>query len=229
MSAINRAALQALKNTYIISGGRLTTAANLRTLIGALIDSLAAIVDDRNQPGGYMGLDDDGKATLSQIASGTPTGLFLKDNGTYAQILSVVLAGISIEPGDVAEADNILSALGKLQGKLKRTEEVVDDVNPEILAFDSKIANNVAQVMFRLPATPALGDRYKIRGKGAGGWGVEQHPNQIIRSSTGSTTLGATGKIESSNRYDCVELECIVGGSSAEFLITNNTGTLTIT
>jgi len=83
MSKDTRAELQALKDSLIISGTKQTTAANLRAVFDVLIQSLSNILDDKDQPNGYLGIESDGTANVSLIKSATPSGKFLRDNGTF--------------------------------------------------------------------------------------------------------------------------------------------------
>lgn len=76
------------------------------------------------------------------------------------------------------------------------------------------IANNAAQVVITLPDTAALGDRLVIVGKGAGGWRVAQNAGEIINFGTESSSTGDTGYIESTHRYDTVELVCITANTT---------------
>lgn len=90
MSQQTRAQLKALKNNKVLSGGNQTTAQNLRDMFDGIIDSLVDILDDVNQNGGYLGIDLTGIVDITKIKSLSPTGSFLKDDGTWSAIVPPV-------------------------------------------------------------------------------------------------------------------------------------------
>lgn len=67
MSVKTKAALEVLSNLKILSGGKRTTAAGIREVNSALIESLVALLDDKDVPGGYLGIHDAGKVDNSFI------------------------------------------------------------------------------------------------------------------------------------------------------------------
>lgn len=71
------------------------------------------------------------------------------------------------------------------------------------------ITNNVAQVVVTLPSTASIGDRVAISGLGAGGWKIAQNASQVIHFGEHDTTTGVGGYLESTHRYDQVELLCV--------------------
>ncbi len=87
--------------------------------------------------------------------------------------------------------------------------------------------SNIAATLLTtaLPTTISLGGIIRIIGNGSSGWKITQAAGQQINSTAASTTLGATGSIASSNRYDCLELVCTVANTT--FTIVNSKGTLT--
>lgn len=88
------------------------------------------------------------------------------------------------------------------------------------------IANNAALVTLTLPATAAVGKRVRVIGSGAGGWKIAQNASQVIRSNDGATTVGTGGHLDSTGRYDCVELICIV--ANTDWVIASITGSPTL-
>jgi len=83
MSAINRAALVALLNSKVLTGGNQTTAQGLRDTFNSIIESVLNIIDDKDANGGYLGLDVNGIANVTKIKQLTPQGYFLRDDGTW--------------------------------------------------------------------------------------------------------------------------------------------------
>lgn len=81
----------------------------------------------------------------------------------------------------------------------------------------SYIANNAALVTLTLPATAAVGDTVKVVGKGAGLYRIAQNSGQQVHFIDVSTTSGATGYVETIERYTSIELVCIT--EDAEFVV----------
>ncbi len=68
-------------------------------------------------------------------------------------------------------------------------------------------------VTFTLPAVSSTFDRISIVGLSANGWIITQGVGQQIQVSPLSTTLGATGTLASTGRYDTLNLICIVANT----------------
>lgn len=90
----------------------------------------------------------------------------------------------------------------------------VTGTSQTMVAGSEYIANNAGLVTLTLPATAARWTRIKIRGVGAGGWKVAQGASQQINDGAGHTTSGATGHADSANRYDALEIECVVADTT---------------
>lgn len=93
MTQYTRTQLEDLKAALIKSGGvgGKTTAEDLRTILTALIDSYLNILDDANEVGGFLLIDlTTGKVDISFIKADSPTGQYLKDDGTWNTIPSAV-------------------------------------------------------------------------------------------------------------------------------------------
>jgi hypothetical protein len=88
------------------------------------------------------------------------------------------------------------------------------------------IANNAGLVTLTLPASAAVGDVILVRGKGAGGWTVAQNSGQQIHFGDMNTTSGVGGSLASTNRYDCLEIECITANTN--FIISSSVGNITV-
>lgn len=88
------------------------------------------------------------------------------------------------------------------------------------------IASNASQVVLTLPATAIIGDTIKVQGKGTGGWKVAQNNGQLIHFNSSTSTLGISGYIESTQRYNSVELVCITNNN--EWAVNSASGNLTV-
>lgn len=80
------------------------------------------------------------------------------------------------------------------------------------------IANNIARLNYTLPATAAVGDRFGICGKGAGGWRVVQNAGQRIHFGTLVTLTGAGGYAESDDYRDVVHIICITANTDFKII-----------
>lgn len=223
--ASDRAALTTLLTSLITSGSADTTAADLRQYEAEMILSALNKIDDANIAGGYMSISGAGRVTISFINAAVPAGLFLRDDGTWGEITSVDLAGLDQTPGDIDSSMTILQAIGRLAGKIAGPIEVTTPTLDPMVAFIPYIANRATPINFTLPTIASVGDRFIVNGKGAGGWRIGQRAGQTIHGATNSTT-GATGYIESTAQYDCVELFCII--ANTDFVVMNAQGTLII-
>ena len=73
--------------------------------------------------------------------------------------------------------------------------------------------NNASQVMLNLPSSASFGDELWVKGYGAGGWTIIQGSGQQIIVGDESTTVGASGSLSSTNRYDAIQLSCVVSNT----------------
>lgn len=89
------------------------------------------------------------------------------------------------------------------------------------------ITNNAGLVTVTLPAVAAVGDYVKVTGKGAGGWRVAQNASQSIQFGTAVTTTGAGGRLDSTNRYDTVEIVCMT--TNNDWKVVNAMGNVGVT
>jgi hypothetical protein len=90
---------------------------------------------------------------------------------------------------------------------------VVTSASATMLTETIYIANFGSLVTLSLPATSEVGDLISVVGYGAGGWSIAQGAGQQIFISPNQTTLGATGSLSSSNRYDSLNLICVAANT----------------
>ena len=76
------------------------------------------------------------------------------------------------------------------------------------------VTNNAGLVTLTLPAVAAFGTVINIVGKGAGGWRIAQGAGQQIQVGSTASTVGAGGYVESTNRYDSIELLCTTANTT---------------
>lgn len=89
------------------------------------------------------------------------------------------------------------------------------------------ITNNGSLVTLTLPTTCNVGESFRVAGLGAGGWRVAQNASQVIHFGNMDTTVGVTGMLDSTNRYDCIEFLCVVLNN--EFVVLSSVGNITVT
>lgn len=76
------------------------------------------------------------------------------------------------------------------------------------------IADNAGLVTITLPSTAAQGTVQRVSGNGAGGWLIAQNASQSIKIGNQTTTTGTGGSLASTNRYDQIELLCVVANTT---------------
>lgn len=85
-----RTELEALLALKIKSGNSDTTAEDLRDFETEIIDSTVNKEDDANAVDGFLQIDSDSKVDVSFIKKATPTGQYLKDDGTWDSAVTSV-------------------------------------------------------------------------------------------------------------------------------------------
>jgi hypothetical protein len=88
------------------------------------------------------------------------------------------------------------------------------------------ILNNAGLVTVTLPAAAAVGDIIQLAGKGAGLWRLAQNASGIVHFGSANTTTGTGGSLTATNRYDCLNLVCIVANN--EWVVTSSVGNFTV-
>lgn len=84
MTQISRTALAAdIANNIYTNTQRRIKGNTVRDRMINVIDSSLNIIDDANVAGGYLAIDTNGRVDVTFINSDTPTGKFLKDDGTW--------------------------------------------------------------------------------------------------------------------------------------------------
>jgi hypothetical protein len=88
------------------------------------------------------------------------------------------------------------------------------------------VADKSTLVTFTLPTSAAVGDRVSIVGYGSGGWQLAQNASQIIHFGSVDSTTGTSGYLASNNRYDSVELSCVV--TNTDWTVRATLGAITV-
>jgi len=148
---------------------------------------------------------------LVNWAQSNATALDTKIN--ISDIVDNVTSTDTDKPLSANQGKELQDQLDAMVGNIEIEE--VTAATKDIEAGKAYIANRSSQITFTLPATMALGERFMIIGKGSGGWKIAQNAGQQIKCSLNSsntdrsTKLGATGRLQSLNTGDCVDIVCI--------------------
>jgi hypothetical protein len=116
--------------------------------------------------------------------------------------------------------------LGTISGVTPTVWNDVTAASAAMVVNNGYIADRGTLVTLTLPATAAVGSRFEIVGKGAGGWLIAQNAGQQIHFAGLNSTVGAGGSIASTLRYDCVELICVT--ANTEFVVKSSVGNITV-
>lgn len=133
----------------------------------------------------------------------TVTGSIVSAYGSYT---GNVVAGSYFGYGGA------LTGISAVGGGLTWSE--VTGTSQSAIVDNGYIANNAGLVTITLPATSAVGKVVRVAGQGAGGWKIAQNAGQNVRFVSKTTTIGTGGSLVSTNRYDAVELLCVVANNT---------------
>lgn len=220
-------------NIFAGTGGLIETSTGAAT-----ID--AAGVLELNSSAAAISIGNDAVAQAINIGTGAAARTITVGNSTGATglVFNVGSAGISV-PSFTTTGAAVIDAAGVLSDANASTAGFVLTSNgsgsapsfqvaaPSGFAWSNVtgtsqamaitngyVANNAAQVVFDLPTTAAVGSLVAVQGAGAGGWKVAQGAGQSILLNEGASTVGVTGYLASSGRYDTVYLMCIVANTT---------------
>lgn len=155
-----------------------------------------------------------GAATSRKILVGDGTNMVLSTE-TYA------VPGTS---GNVLTSDGTNWTSAAPSGGFTWTE--VTGTSQSAAVNNGYIANNAGLVTVTIPTTAAVGSIVRVTGKGAGLWKLAQNASEIIHFGSTDTTTGTGGSITATNRYDCIEIQCIV--ADTEWVVLSSVGNLTV-
>jgi hypothetical protein len=101
-------------------------------------------------------------------------------------------------------------------------------ISTQLLAVNQGYMTNDVSLLvtYTLPTTAAIGTIISIAGNSSNGWTIAQNASQNIQVGSVSSTIGATGTVSSSNRYDQISLLCVVANTT--WVATSVIGNLTI-
>lgn len=94
-----------------------------------------------------------------------------------------------------------------------------------MVAGNNYVADNAGLTTLTLPAVAAFGDTFRITGKGAGGWIMNQAVGQTCHIGNVATTT-TTGSIASANLWDAIDILCVTANTT--FSVNVRQGNVTI-
>lgn len=205
------------------------------------LDGVAGVVGSRylikNQTSGAQ----NGIYTLTTLGSGTVNWVltratdfnsssniinnktvFVTNGSTQANTLWVCTFSGSMTVGTTV----INWSLFSLNPNVTFTWNVISGTSQAISENNGYIPTNVALTTFTLPASSDVGDSFKIYGYGSGGWQIAQNVGQSIHLGSAVTSTGVLGFLASTNRYDLLEITCLV--ANTEFTVDAVVGNITV-
>lgn len=158
--------------------------------------------------------------SLYYLSEATAGLLTLTAPSTLGQVVRPVLIAVSATEAYVMywTGEEIANSGGFTWNTVAGTSQTLATAN-------GYIPQNVGLTTFSLPATAAVGDTFRIAGRGAGGWTLAQAAGQTVFFGNVNTTTGAGGSLSSSNRGDCIELVCV--GTNTDFEVISSIGNIT--
>jgi len=147
----------------------------------------------------------------STITVQTLTG----DTGTAHPVAhNILIAGGT---GAVTAASGSTVTVNVVGGGVKYTVVTADT---QMAVNSGYITNKSAsRAVMTLPATAAVGSVIRVVGLGSQGWSIAQNAGQTIHIVAASSTTGTGGSVASIERYDSIDLVCVVANTDwvAEF------------
>lgn len=173
-----------------------------------------------------------GTGSVTQIDTGTGlVGGPITNNGTVAMGTSGVTAGtygngsntvqISVDAlGRIISATNVpLTTSGFAWITVSGTSQTA-------ASNTGYITSNNSLTEFTLPAVTQPGDVIAIAGAGNGGWKVTQNAAQTVHFGNTDSTTGTGGYLSSTNKYDYIELLCVV--ANTDFIVKASVGNINV-
>ncbi len=217
-----------LDGTIVVDAGVVTGATSITStsFVGALTGNADTVTTNANLTGDVTSV---GNATtiaakavdVAMLADGTDGELITWDASGVAATVAVGTATHVLTSNGAGAAPTFQApAAGGL------TWNEVTGTSQTMAVDNGYIANNAGLVTLTLPTTAAVGDVVRAAGSGAGLWKIAQNASEIIHFGSVDTTTGTGGSITATNRYDSMELVCIVANN--EWVVLSSVGNLTV-
>lgn len=156
---------------------------------------------------------------ITQLTVGTNGQALLGSTGADPVFATITSTGGSITFATGAGTLN-MEANGMAVVEVTGTSQQAA-VNTEYLT------NNAGLVTVTLPSSAAVGAKVAVTGSGSGGWRLAQNAGQTVHFLGQNTTTGAGGRLDSTVRYDCVEVICNI--TDTDWVVKRSMGNITVT
>lgn len=151
----------------------------------------------------------------------TTNGQLLIGSTGVNPVATTLTAGVGIT---IANGAGSITVSGTGAGGFATVDQAGAAVT--MAASTQYIADNAGLVTLTLPAVAAIGDTYRIIGKGAGGWTMAQQAGQTTHMGNVATTAGAGGSLSSSNQWDGITIVCVTANTT--FAVYGAQGNITV-
>jgi hypothetical protein len=165
-----------------------------------------------------------GTGAITPLAVGTDGQVLLGSTGADPVFATLTSTGatITFTPGAGTLNLEAVASGGGMTWNNETTATLAMAVNNGYVATST----GGSLLTATLPTTAAVGDRVAIAGVGSGGWRIAQNASEIIHFGDQNTTTGVGGYLEFTNRYDSVELVCVV--ADTEWVVRSSVGNITV-
>jgi len=160
--------------------------------------------------------------TLTATAGGTVATSFVENTGTAipsAGVLNVVGIGGCTTDGSGNTITINAGAPSGIPWILITSASAAMDIN------EGYVADRATLVTLTLPAVAAFGTVLRVSGYGVGGWKIVQNAGQYINFGVLTTTT-TTGSLASTQRFDAIEMVCVV--DSTIWNVISSVGNITV-
>jgi hypothetical protein len=145
-----------------------------------------------------------GNGTSAPIALGAATNGQLPIGSTgAAPVLAALTQGTGISITNGAGSITIAATGGNISWVNQTATTVTMNVNSGYI----NTSTGAAQVTYTIPAAAAIGDRFRIVGKSAGGWVLQANTGQTVQ--VGEVACSSAGTWTNGGVFDSIEIVCI--------------------
>jgi len=203
-----KATFQQVYNAFALGGAALTRTNDTNVTLTLGGSPATALLNATSITAGWSG-------SLSVARGGTGQTSF-----TNGQLLIGNTTGNTLTPATLTAGTNI--TIGNSTGSITISGvgeagfgwTDVTGTTQAMAVSSGYVADNAGLVTLTLPAVAAFGARVSVVGSGAGGWLIAQNALQVIHLGSATTTVGVGGSLASTNRWDSIQLICVIANTT---------------
>ncbi len=190
-------------------------------LLSSTANTIGTLAKDTNATRYLSNTGANNNAAWSQVnvSNGVTGVLPIANGGTNANTMSTTdgvcyFDGTRVVTTAVGTATHVLTSNGAGNAPTFQvapagiTWNNVTGTSASMAINNGYIANNGSLVTLTLPSSAAIGSVVSVVGNGAGGWRIAQNAGQQINFGSSATSSGAGGRLDSTNRYDAIQIIC---------------------